>query len=183
MFSYFSVFDKNMMHFFSWTLLIGLPVHPSAGRTPGRWVFFFCRGNETNAHVRFHRKGDLGGKKKNKQKNERLHMNFCDSTDVRLASFLLQRLSYLIGWEVNDWNRFNDIEVLFFPVHLPDDLMLTFLHSLLSFCFQLCIIVTVDFPLIPTFTFALLWKWTCWRCSRACELWELQTRGAKYARI
>lgn len=34
MFSYFSVFDKNMKHFFSWTLLMGLPVYPMVGRTP-----------------------------------------------------------------------------------------------------------------------------------------------------
>lgn len=98
-------------------------------------------------------------------------MTFCDSTDMRLASFLLQRLSYLIGWEVKDWNCFNEIEVLFSGsfAKWPYAHLFAFVAD---FCFQLCIIITVDFTLIPTFTFALLWKWTCWRCYRACELWN-----------
>lgn len=81
---------------------------------------------------------------------------------------LSQRLSYFIGWEVKDWNWFNYIEVLF-KVHCLYDLMLTVISVTV---FVLALHYYCRFPAHTNNTFALLWKWTCWRCYTACIIWN-----------
>lgn len=61
-----------------------------------------------------------------------------DWTEIQ---FLLHHLSYLIIWEVKDWNWFNYIQVLF-RFHCQYDLMLTFVFVTAVLHY------TVDFTLI-----------------------------------
>lgn len=152
MFSYFSVFDKIWCTFF--------PEH--FYRPVGRWFSqkttmvsvsgilggVFSRGVKLNVHlhVRFHGRKIL--------EIQRLHMNLCDWTHVQLASFLLHHLSCLISWEVEDWNRLNDIQVLFrFIANMtlcsPSSLFLSF---------NLVLHYTVDLTLIPILTVCFIVK-------------------------
>lgn len=152
MFSYFSVFDKIWCTFF--------PEH--FYRPVGRWFSqkttmvsvsgilggVFSRGVKLNVHlhVRFHGRKIL--------EIQRLHMNLCDWTHVQLASFLLHHLSCLISWEVEDWNRLNDIQVLFrFIANMtlcsPSSLFLSF--NLVLHC-------TVDLTLILILTICFIVK-------------------------
>lgn len=138
MFSYFSVFDKIWCTFFPehfyqsfvWSSVTPETTLVSVSGMPGD-IFCFCGMRPTVCfHVRFHGKKTL--------KIQLLHMNFCDWTDVQLASFLLHHLSYLIGWKVKDWNWFNYIQVLFW--FIANMTLCSPLYLLLSL-FWLCIIL------------------------------------------
>ena len=96
MFSYFSVFDKNMMHFFSWTLLIGLPVYPWAGRTPGGRFFPVVVMKPTHMFG-FIGREILGKEKKKKQRAITYELLWLNRRAVSFFSLTASLISHRLG--------------------------------------------------------------------------------------